>query len=195
MRRRDGDGDRRRRYRRAGAIPILDQVLASRQPKRRACVAWATVGNQPIYVMRGICSSPTSHASDRRRRRWCADDGTRIAATRAVSGVALPLREYRPYPKSSAPWLGLVWRRCLRRVINIITKTAMILAARSYARVGAFASKDAWVQHGGNISALAAFCAGGKTDGQKETIERDAQATRDNNPPFLLTPVMRPVHK
>ncbi|MBI5918268.1 MAG: TonB-dependent receptor [Nitrosomonadales bacterium] len=65
-------------------------------------------------------------------------------------------------------------------VINIITKTAADIRGTEYGvRAGSFNSRDAWVQHGGELGSaqIAAYLRVGKTDGFKETITRDA-ATR-----------------
>jgi len=62
-------------------------------------------------------------------------------------------------------------------VINIITRTAAdIKGTELGVRAGSFNSRDAWVQHGGAWGGfeVAAYLRVGATDGQRETISRDA---------------------
>lgn len=67
-------------------------------------------------------------------------------------------------------------------VINIITKSAADMPGTQVgARVGSFGSRDAWVQHGGQLGALevAGYLRLGSTDGFKEIIKADAQTRND----------------
>lgn len=67
-------------------------------------------------------------------------------------------------------------------VINIITKTAADAPGTEFGlRAGSFATRSAWVQHGGKLGAVdvAAYLRVGATEGQKEIIEADAQTARD----------------
>jgi outer membrane receptor for ferrienterochelin and colicins len=62
-------------------------------------------------------------------------------------------------------------------VINVITKTATDIKGTEYGiRAGSFNSRDAWIQHGGNLGPLEAafYLRTGHTDGQKGIIQRDA---------------------
>lgn len=142
--------------------------------------------NQPIYVMRGIYSNPTNPQI------LMLQNGvpmtTLYTGDKGNEWAGLPLENIARIEIIRGPGSALYGADAYAGVINIITKTAADVGGTQFgARVGAFDSKDAWVQHGGNIGALevAAYLRWGKTDGQKETIERDAQATRDNNPPFF----------
>ncbi|MFO1380454.1 MAG: TonB-dependent receptor [Chitinivorax sp.] len=161
----------------------LDQVLETVPGMH---VSRTHIANQPIYVMRGIYSNPTNPQI------LMLQNG--VPMTALYSGDkgnlwgGLPLENIARIEIIRGPGSALYGADAYAGVINIITKTASDVGGTQFgARVGAFDSKDAWVQHGSNIGALevAAFLRWGKTDGQKETIERDAQATRDNNPPFF----------
>jgi iron complex outermembrane receptor protein len=67
-------------------------------------------------------------------------------------------------------------------VINIITKGPAEAAGTEVgARLGSFQSRDAWVQHGGKLGPIdiAAFLHTGTSDGQRRTLEADAQTRND----------------
>ncbi|MES2582720.1 MAG: TonB-dependent receptor [Pseudomonadota bacterium] len=67
-------------------------------------------------------------------------------------------------------------------VINIITKSAADTPGTEVGlRAGSFATKSAWLQHGGKVGALdvAAYLRIGSSDGFKETITADAQTRFD----------------
>lgn len=67
-------------------------------------------------------------------------------------------------------------------VINIITKAAADTPGTEVgARYGSFASRSAWVQHGGQAGPVdvAAFVRIGATDGIRETMQADAQTVND----------------
>ncbi|HYD62951.1 MAG TPA: TonB-dependent receptor [Noviherbaspirillum sp.] len=68
-------------------------------------------------------------------------------------------------------------------VINVITKTAADINGTEYgARIGSFDSRDAWIQHGGNLGPIAAsfYLGAGRTDGHKGIIQQDFQTTLDS---------------
>jgi outer membrane receptor for ferrienterochelin and colicin len=161
----------------------LDEVLETVPGMH---VSRTGIVNQPIYVMRGIYSNPTNPQI------LMLQNG--VPMTSLYSGDkgnvwgGLPLENIARIEIIRGPGSALYGADAYAGVINIISKTAADVGGTQFgARVGAFDSKDAWVQHGGKLGSLevAAFLRWGKTDGQKETIERDAQATRDNNPPFF----------
>ena len=161
----------------------LDQVLETVPGMH---VSRTHIANQPIYVMRGIYSNPTNPQI------LMLQNGVPMTALysgdKGSQWGGLPLENIARIEIIRGPGSALYGADAYAGVINIITKTAADIGGTQFgARVGAFDSKDAWVQHGGNIGALevAAYLRWGKTDGQKETIERDAQSTRDNNPPFF----------
>lgn len=67
-------------------------------------------------------------------------------------------------------------------VINIITKSAADAAGtEAGVRVGSFATRSAWVQHGGKIGSVdvAAYLRLGSSDGFKSTVVADAQTRFD----------------
>lgn len=67
-------------------------------------------------------------------------------------------------------------------VINVITKDASdIRGTYVGTRVGSFRSRDAWIQHGGNLGSVdfAAYLRVGRTDGYKRIIDADAQTRND----------------
>ena len=107
-----------------------------RRCRAYVCVAGAPIANQPIYVMRGILhSNPTNlHLMNG------ADDGA-IAAIKAITGRPAA-GEHRPSEIIRGPGSALYGCRCLRRVINIITKTAADIGGIAVgARVGASTAK------------------------------------------------------
>ena len=67
-------------------------------------------------------------------------------------------------------------------VINIITKSAADTPGTEFGvRGGSFATKNAWIQHGGKMGAVdvAAYLRIGSSDGFKETVAADAQTRFD----------------
>jgi outer membrane receptor for ferrienterochelin and colicin len=155
----------------------LDEVLETVPGMH---VSRTTVVNQPIYVMRGIYSNPTNPQI------LMLQNG--VPMTTLYSGDkgnqwgGLPLENIARIEIIRGPGSALYGADAYAGVINIITKTAADVGGTQFgARVGAFDSKDAWVQHGGNIGALevAAFLRWGETDGHNQTVERDLQSTRD----------------
>ncbi len=67
-------------------------------------------------------------------------------------------------------------------VINIITKSAADTPGTEFGlRGGSFATKNAWIQHGGKIGAVdvSAYLRVGSSDGFKETVAADAQTRFD----------------
>lgn len=67
-------------------------------------------------------------------------------------------------------------------VINIITKSAAEVGGTELGgRVGSFATRDAWIQHGGTVgdASVAAYLRVGSTDGFRSIIQADAQTRND----------------
>ncbi len=67
-------------------------------------------------------------------------------------------------------------------VINIITKgPADTRGTELGVRVGSFATRDAWLQHGGKLGAanVALYLRAGRTDGYRRVVEADAQSRND----------------
>lgn len=159
-----------------GAID-LDQVL---ETVPGIHVSRATTTNQPIYVMRGIYSSPTNPQI------LLLQNG--VPMTSLYSGDkgnqwgGLTLENIARIEIIRGPGSALYGADAYAGVINIITKTAADIDGTQFgARVGAFNSKDAWVLHGGKLGPVevAAYLRWGRTDGHKEIVEQDLQSTRD----------------
>jgi iron complex outermembrane receptor protein len=67
-------------------------------------------------------------------------------------------------------------------VINVITKTATQIRGTEYGlRAGSFNTRDAWIQHGGELGALDAafYLRIGNTDGSRGVVQQDAQSVWD----------------
>ncbi|HJW54103.1 MAG TPA: TonB-dependent receptor [Burkholderiaceae bacterium] len=67
-------------------------------------------------------------------------------------------------------------------VINVITKTSADVNGTEYGfRAGSFDTRDAWIQHGGNLGPMEAafYLRVGHTDGQDRVIQRDLQSLLD----------------
>jgi outer membrane receptor for ferrienterochelin and colicin len=143
----------------------LDEVLETVPGMH---VSRAALLNQPIYVMRGIYSNPTNPQI------LMLQNGvpmtTLYSGDKGNAWGGLALENIARIEIIRGPGSALYGADAYAGVINIITKTAADIGGTQFgARVGAFDSKDAWVQHGGNIGALevAAFLRWGETDGQK----------------------------
>ena len=144
-------------------------------------VARAYVTYQPIYVVRGIFSTPTNPQV------LMLQNG--VPMTTLYSGDkgnlwgGLALHNIARIEVIRGPGSALYGADAYAGVINLITKTAADVDGTELgARVGAFNGKEAWVQHGGKLGAVdvATYLHWGKTDGQSELLAQDIQTTRDN---------------
>ncbi len=131
------------------------------------------------YVMRGITGGHAPHV-------LMLQNG--IPVTLASSGNkgnlwgGLPIENIARIEVLRGPGSALYGADALSGVINIITKTAAEIQGSQYGfRIGSFASRDAWVQHGGQYGDLsvAAYLRAGTTNGQHRTVEADAQTRND----------------
>lgn len=152
-------------------------------------VAHSTLGYAPIYTIRGIASQynpqvlmltngvPMTSAS---------------AGDRGTVWGGLPLENIARIEIIRGPGSALYGADAFAGVINIVTKTAAnIDGTQSGVRLGSFATRDAWLLHGGEVGSmqLAAYLRVGTTDGAKETVQADAQTSIDRaSTPFGIPP-------
>ncbi|MEW9898629.1 TonB-dependent receptor [Chitinivorax sp. PXF-14] len=155
----------------------LDEVLETVPGMHvtRTPVVW-----QPIYVMRGIASSPTNPQI------LMLQNGvpmtTLYTGDKGNMWGGLPLDNIARIEIIRGPGSALYGADAYAGVINIITKTAADIDGTEFGvRDGAFRTRDVWLQHGGQLGpvAMAGYLRWGKTDGEHETIEADAQTGRD----------------
>ena len=142
-------------------------------------VARSPLGYNPIYTIRGIYSqyNPqvlmlvngipiTGVIFGDRSNVWGGMPADNIARIEVIRG----------------PGSALYGADAFSGVINIITKTAPDINGTELGlRAGSFNSLDAWVQHGGAWGGfdVAGYLRVGRTDGQRQIIDTDAQSTLD----------------
>ncbi len=133
----------------------------------------------PAYVIRGIYSETNPQT-------LVLVNG--IAITNIFSGDrsqvwgGMPVNNIARIEVIRGPGSAIYGADAFSGVINIITKDAQdIDGTEAGARVGSFESKDIWLQYGGEHNGLStAFSLEyGTTDGQRETIQADAQSGLD----------------
>ena len=154
----------------------LDQALESVPGLH---VSMLNIASKPIYSFRGIFTGYNPEV-------LMLVNGIPITSAyqgdRGMVWGGMPLEDVARIEVIRGPGSALYGADAFAGVINIITKTATdIDGTKLGARVGSFNSRDAWVLHGGELGSLdAAFYLGvGKTDGQKNIIENDAQSAWD----------------
>jgi iron complex outermembrane receptor protein len=135
--------------------------------------------NSPLYVVRGIVSAFTPQL-------LMLQNGVPI--TTAYIGNkgniwgGYPVEHIARIEILRGPGSALYGSDAYSGVINIITKgPAEAQGSELGARIGSYATRDGWVQHGGNIGpvAVAAYLRLGATDGFHRSIEADAQTRND----------------
>ena len=143
-------------------------------------VSRASVTYQPIYVVRGIFSTPTNPQV------LMLQNGvpmtTLYSGDKGNAWGGLTLHNIARIEVIRGPGSALYGADAYAGVINLITKTAADVDGTEFGtRVGAFNGKEAWVQHGGKLGAVdvATYLHWGKTDGHKELLAQDIQTTRD----------------
>ncbi|HEX5364073.1 MAG TPA: TonB-dependent receptor, partial [Gallionella sp.] len=154
----------------------LDQALAS-VPGLHVSVT--NIAMNPIYSFRGIHTRYNPQV-------LMLVNGLPItnafAGDRSQLWGGMPLENVARIEIIRGPGSALYGADAFSGVINVITKTAADIRGTEYGlRAGSFNSKDAWIQHGGQLGALdAAFYLGaGNTNGSKGVIRQDAQSAWD----------------
>lgn len=154
----------------------LDHILAS-----VAGIHVSRSPNQysPLYLVRGIYSSQmpqvlilqngipvTSSFVSNKGNVWAGYPVEHIARIEVIRG----------------PGSALYGSDAFAGVINIITKgPSDVRGTEIGARIGSFSSRDAWVQHGGELgpASMSVYLRAGSTDGFRSTIEADAMTRND----------------
>jgi len=154
----------------------LDQVLKS-VPGLHVSVSSLTYS--PIYSFRGIFTGYNPQV-------LMLVNGIPITnvfvGNRGLAWGGMPLENVARIEVIRGPGSALYGADAFSGVINIITKTAAdIKGTEIGGRAGSFNSRDAWVQHGGELGPLEAafYLRVGRTDGQKGTIQADFQSLFD----------------
>lgn len=136
-------------------------------------------GFGPLYLIRGIHSEFNPQT-------LMLQNGvpmtTLFVGNRGNVWSGLPVEHIARIEVIRGPGSALYGADAFSGVINIITKTAADVAgAEVGARAGSFKSRDGWVQYGGTAGAfdIAAYLRVGRTDGQRETVQADAQTAFD----------------
>lgn len=168
----------------------LDQVLES-VPGLHVSVS--SLAANPIYSFRGIHTGYNPQV-------LMLVNGIPITSVflgnRSLAWGGMPLENVARIEVIRGPGSALYGADAVSGVINVITKTAADIHGTEYGvRVGSFNSRDAWIQHGGNLGPLEAafYLRAGHTDGQKGVIQQDLQSFLDknvflNSPPASLAP-------
>jgi outer membrane receptor for ferrienterochelin and colicins len=149
----------------------LEQVLESVPGLH---VSFSSLAGNPIYSFRGIFtgfnpqvlmlvnSIPITNV---------------FAGNRSQIWGGMPLENVARVEVIRGPGSALYGADAFSGVINVITKTAADIKGTEYGiRTGSFKSRDAWIQHGGNLGPLEAafYLRTGHTDGQRGIIKQDA---------------------
>jgi iron complex outermembrane receptor protein len=149
----------------------LDQALESVPGLH---VSKSNVVSKPIYSFRGIHSYQNSQV-------LMLVNGIPITnvfqGDRSQIWGGMPLENVARIEVIRGPGSALYGADAFSGVINVITKNANDLKGTEYGvRAGSFNTKDAWIQHGGQMGTLDAafYLRAGDTDGQKGLIQKDA---------------------
>ncbi|MFD2272095.1 TonB-dependent receptor [Undibacterium arcticum] len=101
---------------------------------------------------------------------------------RSLAWGGMPLENVARIEVIRGPGSALYGADAVSGVINVITKTAADIKGTEFgARAGSFNSRDAWIQHGGELGPLEAalYLRVGHTDGQNRVIQQDLQSSLD----------------
>lgn len=149
----------------------LDQALES-VPGLHVSVS--SLAANPIYSFRGIHTGYNPQV-------LMLVNGIPITnvflGNRSIMWGGMPLENVARIEVIRGPGSALYGADAFSGVINVITKTAADIKGTEYGvRAGSFNSRDAWIQHGGELGPLEAafYLRVGHTDGQKGVIRRDA---------------------
>lgn len=132
-----------------------------------------------LYVIRGIFSA---YAPQTLMLQNGVPITTLYQSNKGNLWGGLPLENIARIEIIRGPGSALYGADAYSGVINVITKSASEIAGTSVGlRDGAFATRDAWVQHGGKLGPLdvAAYLRVGQTDGFREIVTADAQSRND----------------
>ncbi|WP_334186413.1 TonB-dependent receptor plug domain-containing protein [Noviherbaspirillum sp.] len=158
-----------------GAID-LNQVLESVPGLH---VSMSSLTSNPIYSFRGISTTYNPQV-------LMLVNGLPITnvfvGNRSLAWGGMPLENVARIEVIRGPGSALYGADAFSGVINIITKTAKEIKGTEFgARIGSFNTRDAWLQHGGNLGPVEAalFLRVGHTDGQDGIIQQDAQSALD----------------
>ncbi|MFZ3017163.1 MAG: TonB-dependent receptor [Gallionella sp.] len=154
----------------------LDQALASVPGLH---VSMSSVAMNPIYGFRGI-------ATRNNPQMLMLVNGIPITnvywGDRSQIWGGMPLENIARIEIIRGPGSALYGADAFSGVINVITKTAANIRGTEYGlRAGSFNTKDAWIQHGGELGALDAafYLRVGDTDGSQGIAQQDAQTVWD----------------
>lgn len=135
--------------------------------------------NKPIYIVRGI-------ATQYNPQLLMLVNGIPITSiylgNRGDVWGGMPVENIARVEVIRGPGSALYGADAFAGVVNIVTKDAADVAGVQLgARVGSFATADAWALYGGRVGGfdVAAYLGAGRTDGHKRTIEADAQTAND----------------
>lgn len=142
-------------------------------------VSHSAIGYAPIYTIRGIGTQYNPEV-------LVLTNGIPMtsvfAGDRGSVWGGLPIENIARIEIIRGPGSALYGADAFSGVINIITKTAAdVDGTQVGVRAGSFATRDAWMLHGGKWGTIdvAGYLRVGRTDGAKETINADAQTTLD----------------
>ena len=154
----------------------LDQVLESVPGLH---VSYGNQFSNPRYIFRGIVTAYNPQV-------LMLVNGipinTVFIGNRAQLWGGMPLENVARIEVIRGPGSALYGADAYAGVINIITKTAADINGTEYGvRTGSFKTRDAWIQHGGNLGPLTAafYFRAGHTDGSDAVIEKDLQSQLD----------------
>ncbi len=154
----------------------LDQVLAS-VPGLHVSNTSQALG--PIYSFRGIFSYYNPQV-------LMLVNGIQITnvftGNRAHVWGGFPVENVARIEVIRGPGSALYGADAYSGVINVITKTAADIGGNEFGvRAGSFNTRDAWIQHGGQLGSVDAafYLRVGRSDGYQGVIEQDLQSTLD----------------
>lgn len=154
----------------------LDQVLETVPGMH---VARSPLSYEPLYVVRGIYSASNPQILMLKNG---VPMTTMFTGSRGAAWAGYPVEHIARIEIIRGPGSALYGADAYSGVINIITKTAADTPGTQVGvRAGSFKTRDAWIQHGGQLGAVdvAAYLRVGSTDGIKEIVTEDAQTARD----------------
>jgi outer membrane receptor for ferrienterochelin and colicins len=154
----------------------LDQVLES-VPGLHVSVS--SLAANPIYSFRGIHTGYNPQV-------LMLVNGIPITnvflGNRSLVWGGMPLENVARIEVIRGPGSALYGADAVSGVINVITKTAADIQGTEYGlRAGSFHTREAWIQHGGELGPLEAafYLRVGHTDGQKGIVQQDFQSSLD----------------
>jgi iron complex outermembrane receptor protein len=149
----------------------LDQALANVPGLH---VSMVHIGLNPIYSFRGIHTQYNPQV-------LMLVNGIPITnvfwGDRSQVWGGMPLENVARIEVIRGPGSALYGADAFSGVINVITKTAAQIRGTEYGlRAGSFNSRDAWIQHGGELGELDAafYLRAGDTDGSQGIVPQDA---------------------